>query len=170
MDVLRWLVMKIGAAWIVFRWSSFKQPAEVSIQGWILLTFSLLVNCLPTKENQSYTSFSLKHSLSLTMKVRRQCVTDWAGSALTRAAAPLLAWVTPPRPAHQSGSGSGGDSNARPGDLEGEHAELLADAGQHGLLEVAQLAAPPRPLRLELLPGPQQLLPPPPHLGKRRKC
>merc|ERR1719341_1201867 len=80
--------------------------------------------------------------------------------ALAGAAPPLLARVAA-RPSHQ---GAGGDSDPGPRDLQGEHAQLLAYPRQHGLLQVAQLAAPPRPLSLELLSGSQQLLSPPPHL------
>ena len=87
------------------------------------------------------------------MKVRRQCGLG-AGSTLAGAPSPLLAGVAA-RPAHQGSPRAGGDGDPGPGDLEGEHAQLLADAGQHGLLEVAELAAPPRPLSLQLLPSSQ---------------
>ena len=48
--------------------------------------------------------------------------------------------------------------------LQSEHSQVLAGAGQQGLLQVRQLAGPPGPLRLQLLPLPQQGGLPPPHL------
>ena len=50
------------------------------------------------------------------------------------------------------------------GHLEGEHAEALAGAGQHGLLEVGELAAPPGSLGFQLLALSEQLSFPPLHL------
>ena len=43
------------------------------------------------------------------------------------------------------------------GHLEGEHAKALASAGQHGLLQVGELAAPPRSLCFQLLALSKQL-------------
>ena len=41
--------------------------------------------------------------------------------------------------------------------LQGEHAKALASAGQHGLFEVGELAAPPGALGLQLLALAEQL-------------
>ena len=43
------------------------------------------------------------------------------------------------------------------GHLQGEHAKALASAGQHGLFEVGELAAPPGALGLQLLALAEQL-------------
>ena len=50
------------------------------------------------------------------------------------------------------------------GHLESEHAEALASASQHGLLEVGELAAPPGSLGFQLLPFSKQLSLPSLHL------
>ena len=100
-----------------------------------------------------------------TMKVRWQCGLEAGGVSVGGPPPSLLVRVPPrPRPAHH-GHPLRDHLDLAAGHLQGEHAQLLADARQHRLLDIAELAAPPRPLGLQLLPSSQQLLSAPPDLN-----